>query len=264
MPHYQSYRRLLTTVWKVNAIKDVYSHGISKSNTYFTPNATFTLGKYSAFIWKVGSFEQDIIIPYTGRYRLGFRYGLASNYTRSINIAVEIEQGGETKTVWSANNITSKTTQFVPEDTIIDLVRGPATFAIKQTINSNYSTSGCYDDITLVPLGKEWVNEVIITSQNPAVTGGMNPAPQVFANPVSGWRASFRASATWTDPQTGEKYLCTGWKLYRNGVMVKQMASLVCSHEHLDGADERVVWGWKPWVPEDKPLGGTGFVLYLR
>ena len=27
-------------------------------------------------------------------------------------------------------------------------------------------------------------------------------------------------------------------------------------------ADDRIVWGWKPWTPGDKVLGG-GFVFYL-
>lgn len=29
------------------------------------------------------------------------------------------------------------------------------------------------------------------------------------------------------------------------------------------GADDRIVWGWKPWAPGDKLLGG-GFALYVR
>ena len=252
-----------TTVWKVNADKSVYSHGLSKPNTYFTPNKTFTLGGYSAFIWKEGSFEQDIIVPLTGRYRLGFRYGLASNYSPSINIEVNIAQNGVTNTVWSINNVTAKTTQFVPDNTIANLVQGPATFTIKQTINSTASTSGCYDDITLMPPAKEWTNEVVVVSQNPAVTGGMKPAPQVYADPAAGWKASFRASALWVDPVTNTKYTCTGWKLYRNGALVDQKASLDCAYVHPAGADDRIVWGWKPWAPGDKLLGG-GFALYVR
>ena len=250
-----------TTVWKVNAVKAVYNNGISKPNTYFTPNANFTLGGYSGFIWKEGSFEQDIIVPLTGRYRLGFRYGLASNYNPSINIEVNIAQNGVTNTVWSINNVTAKTTQFVPDNTIANLVQGPATFTIKQTINSTASTSGCYDDITLMPLAKECTNEVVVVSQNPAVTGGMKPAPQVYADPAAGWEASFRASALWVDPVTNTKYTCTGWKLYRNGQIVDRQASLVCNYVHPEGADDRIVWGWKPWAPSDCILGGQGFFI---
>jgi hypothetical protein len=165
-----------TTVWKVNADKSVYNNGLSKPYTFFTPNATFTLGRYSAFIWKEGSFEQDIVVPRTGRYRLGFRYGLASNYNPGINISAEITQNDATTVIWSANNVTAKTTQLVPEETFVNLVRGPATFTIRQTINSTASTAGCYDDITLIAQDSEWVNELVVASQNPAVTGGMIPA----------------------------------------------------------------------------------------
>lgn len=252
-----------TTVWKVNAVKAVYNNGISKPNTYFTPNANFTLGGYSGFIWKEGSFEQDIIVPLTGRYRLGFRYGLALNYNPSINIEVNIAQNGVTNTVWSINNVTAKTTQFVPDNTIANLVQGPATFTIKQTINSTASTSGCYDDITLMPLAKE-SNEVVIVSQNPAVTGGMKPAPQVYADPAAGWATTFRANATWTDSSTGDKYTCTGWKLYRNGALVDQKASLNCAYVHPAGADDRIVWGWKPWASDDKLLNGGGLIIFVR
>lgn len=252
-----------TTVWKVNAVKAVYNNGISKPNTYFTPNANFTLGGYSGFIWKEGTFEQDIIVPHTGRYRLGFRYGLASNYNPSINIEVNIAQNGVTNTVWSINNVTAKTTQFVPDNTIANLVQGPATFTIKQTINSTASTSGCYDDITLMPLAKE-SNEVVIVSQNPAVTGGMKPAPQVYADPAAGWATTFRANATWTDSSTGDKYTCTGWKLYRNGALVDQKASLNCAYVHPAGADDRIVWGWKPWASDDKLLNGGGLIIFVR
>ena len=252
-----------TTVWKVNAVKAVYNNGISKPTTYFTPNANFTLGGYSGFIWKEGSFEQDIIVPLTGRYRLGFRYGLASNYNPSINIEVNIAQNGVTNTVWSINNVTAKTTQFVPDNTIANLVQGPATFTIKQTINSTASTSGCYDDITLMPLAKE-SNEVVVVSQNPAVTGGMKPAPQVYADPAAGWATTFRANATWTDSSTGDKYTCTGWKLYRNGALVDQKASLNCAYVHPAGADDRIVWGWKPWTSDDKLLNGGGLIILVR
>lgn len=252
-----------TTVWKVNAVKAVYNNGISKPNTYFTPNANFTLGGYSGFIWKEGSFEQDIIVPLTGRYRLGFRYGLALNYNPSINIEVNIAQNGVTNTVWSINNVTAKTTQFVPDNTIANLVQGTATFTIKQTINSTASTSGCYDDITLMPLAKE-SNEVVIVSQNPAVTGGMKPAPQVYTDPAAGWATTFRADATWTDSSTGDKYTCTGWKLYRNGALVDQKASLNCAYVHPAGADDRIVWGWKPWASDDKLLNGGGLIIFVR
>ena len=250
-----------TTVWKVNAVKAVYNNGISKPNTFFTPNATFTLGGYSAFIWKEGSFEQDIVVPRTGRYRLGFRYGLASNYSQGINISAEITQNGNTSVIWSANNVTSKTTQLVPEETFVNLVRGPATFTIRQTINSTASTAGCYDDITLIAQDSEWVNEVVVASQNPAVTGGMKPAPQVYVDPAAGWATTFRAEPTWTDPESGDKYTCTGWKLYRNGALVDQKALLDCAYVHPAGADDRIVWGWKPWAPSDKLLGGQGFFI---
>lgn len=250
-----------TTVWKVNAVKAVYNNGISKPNTYFTPNANFTLGGYSGFIWKEGSFEQDIIVPLTCRYRLGFRYGLASNYKPSINIEVNIAQNGVTNTVWSTNGVNSTVTQFVPDNTIANLVQGPATFTIKQTINSTASTSGCYDDITLMPPAKEWTNEVVVVSQNPAVTGGMTPLPRVYVDPAAGWAQTFSADGTWTDPSTGDKYTCTGWKLYRNGALVDQKASLNCAYVHPAGADDRIVWGWKPWAPSDKLLGGQGFFI---
>ena len=252
-----------TTVWKVDAVHEVYNNGLSKPNTYFTPNATFTLGGYSAFIWKVGSFEQDIVVPRTGRYRLGFRYGLASNYNPGINISAEITQNDATTVIWSANNVTAKTTQLVPEEAVVNLVQGPATFTIRQTINSTASTAGCYDDITLIAQDSEWVNEVVVASQNPAVTGGMKPAPQVYADPAAGWKASFRASALWVDPVTNTKYTCTGWKLYRNGQIVDRQESLTCDYVHAEGADDSVVWGWKPWAPSDKMLGG-GFALYVR
>ena len=192
---------------------------------------------------------------------MGFRYGLASNYSPSINIEVNIAQNGVTNTVWSINNVTAKTTQFVPDNTIANLVQGPATFTIKQTINSTASTSGCYDDITLMPPAKEWTNEVVVVSQNPAVTGGMTPSPRVYVDPAAGWKASFRADATWTDSSTGDKYTCTGWKLYRNGALIDQKASLDCSYVHPEGADDRIVWGWKPWAPGDKPLSGQGFFI---
>ena len=253
-----------TTVWKVNAVKAVYNNGISKPNTFFTPNANFTLGGYSGFIWKEGSFEQDIIVPLTGRYRLGFRYGLASNYKSSINIEVNIAQNGVTNTVWSINNVTAKTTQFVPDNTIANLVQGPATFTIKQTINSTESTSGCYDDITLMPLAKEWTNEVVVVSQNPAVTGGMTPSPRVYVDPAAGWAMTFRADATWTDSSTGDKYTCTGWKLYRNGALIDQKASLDCAYVHPAGADDRIVWGWKPWTSDDKLLSSAGLTIFVR
>lgn len=253
-----------TTVWKVNADKSVYNNGLSKPNTFFTPNATFTLGRYSAFIWKEGSFEQDIVVPRTGRYRLGFRYGLASNYSQGINISAEITQNDATTVIWSANNVTAKTTQLVPEETFVNLVRGPATFTIKQTINSTESTSGCYDDITLMPLAKEWTNEVVVVSQNPAVTGGMTPSPRVYVDPAAGWAMTFRADATWTDSSTGDKYTCTGWKLYRNGALVDQKASLDCSYVHPEGADDRIVWGWKPWTSDDKLLSSAGLTIFVR
>ena len=140
-------------------------------------------------------------------------------------------------------------------------MQGPATFTIKQTINSTASTSGCYDDITLIPLAKEWTNEVVVVSQNPAVTGGMTPLPRVYIDPAAGWRASFRADATWTDSSTGDKYTCTGWKLYRNGALIDQKASLDCAYVHPAGADDRIVWGWKPWAPSDRILGGQGFFI---
>jgi hypothetical protein len=253
-----------TTVWKVNADKSVYNNGLSKPYTFFTPNATFTLGRYSAFIWKEGSFEQDIVVPRTGRYRLGFRYGLASNYNPGINISAEITQNDATTVIWSANNVTAKTTQLVPEETFVNLVRGPATFTIRQTINSTASTAGCYDDITLIAQDSEWVNELVVASQNPAVTGGMKPAPTVFVDPAAGWSKQLRASPVWTDPATGRKYTCTGWKLYRNGALVDQKASLNCAYVHPAGADDRIVWGWKPWASDDKLLNGGGLIIFVR
>ena len=253
-----------TAVWKVDAVHEVYNNGLSKPYTFFTPNATFTLGRYSAFIWKEGSFEQDIVVPRTGRYRLGFRYGLASNYSQGINISAEITQNDATTVIWSANNVTAKTTQLVPEETFVNLVRGPATFTIRQTINSTTSTAGCYDDITLIAQDSEWVNELVVASQNPAVTGGMKPAPQVYVDPAAGWKASFRASALWVDPVTNTKYTCTGWKLYRNGALVDQKASLDCAYVHPAGADDRIVWGWKPWAPGDKLLSGGGLIIFVR
>jgi hypothetical protein len=248
----------------VNADKSVYNNGLSKPNTFFTPNATFTLGGYSAFIWKEGSFEQDIVVPRTGSYRLGFRYGLASNYSQGINISAEITQNDATTVIWSANNVTAKTTQLVPEETFVNLVRGPATFTIRQTINSTASTAGCYDDITLIAQDSEWVNELVVASQNPAVTGGMKPAPTVFVDPAAGWSKQLRASPVWTDPATGRKYTCTGWKLYRNGALVDQKASLDCAYVHPAGADDRIVWGWKPWASDDKLLNGGGLIIFIR
>ena len=252
-----------TTVWKVNATAAVYRNGISTPGTGFTPNNTFTQGGYSGFIYKTGSFEQDIVVPYAGSYRLGFRYGAVNQYgnNNNFNISVEISQNGVTNTIWSKASVTSRDTQFVPDDTIVNLMMGPATFAIRQTTSLSSGTSGGYDDITLVPLAKEWTNEVVVASQNPAVTGGMTPLPRVYIDPAAGWRASFRADATWTDSSTGDKYTCTGWKLYRNGALIDQKASLDCPYVHPAGADDRIVWGWKPWAPSDRILGGQGFFI---
>ena len=252
-----------TTVWKVNSEAAVYRNGIAKPKDSFTPNDTFTMGGYSGFIYKTGAFEQDIIVPHSGSYQLGFRYGLARIYANAVNVSVEIAQNGVTNTVWSASGVTSKTTLYVPDNMIANLVKGPATFTIKQTTSSSDGTAGCYEDITLVPLEAGWTNEVVVVSQNPAVTGGMTPLPQVCVDPAAGWATTFSADAIWTDPSTGDKYTCTGWKLYRNGALVDQKASLDCAYVHPAGADDRIVWGWKPWAPGDKLLGG-GFALYVR
>lgn len=75
---------------------------------------------------------------------------------------------------------------------------------------------------------------------------------------------TFRADATWTDSSTGDKYTCTGWKLYRNGALIDQRASLACQYAHPDGADDRIVWGWKPWAPGDKLLSGGALIIILR
>ena len=255
-----------TTVWKVDAAAEVYRNGISTPNAGFTPNSTFTLGGYSGFIYKTGSFEQDIVVPYAGSYRLAFRYGAVQRYGNSNNfdIRVEIAQNGVTNTVWSTNGVNSTVTQFVPDNTIANLVKGSATFAIRQTTSLSSGTSGGYDDITLTPLGKEWVNEVIVASQNPAVTGGMTPSPRVYVDPAAGWATTFRADAMWVDPVTNTKYTCTGWKLYRNGALVDQKASLDCAYVHPAGADDRIVWGWKPWTPTDRLLNGGGFIIFVR
>ena len=255
-----------TTVWKVDAAAEVYRNGISKPNAGFTPNNTFTLDGYSGFIYKTGSFEQDIVVPYTGSYRLAFRYGAVQRYGNSNNfdISVEIAQNGVTNTVWSTNGVNSTVTRFVPDNTIANLVKGSATFAIRQTTSLSSGTAGGYDDITLTPLGKEWVNEVIVASQNPAVTGGMTPSPQVYVDPAAGWAMTFRADATWTDSSTGDKYTCTGWKLYRNGALIDQKASLDCSYVHPEGADDRIVWGWKPWTSDDKLLSSAGLTIFVR
>ena len=157
-----------------------------------------------------------------------------------------------------------RNTGLVGDNTIANLVKGSATFAIRQTTSLSSGTAGGYDDITLTPLGKEWVNEVIVASQNPAVTGGMTPSPQVYIDPASGWAMTFRADATWTDSSTGDKYTCTGWKLYRNGALIDQKASLDCSYVHPEGADDRIVWGWKPWAPGDKPLSSAGLTIFVR
>ena len=255
-----------TTVWKVDAAAEVYRNGISTPNAGFTPNSTFTLGGYSGFIYKTGSFEQDIVVPYAGSYRLAFRYGAVQRYGNSNNfdIRVEIAQNGVTNTVWSTNGVNSTVTQFVPDNTIANLVKGSATFAIRQTTSLSSGTSGGYDDITLTPLGKEWVNEVIVASQNPAVTGGMTPSPRVYVDPAAGWATTFRADAMWVDPVTNTKYTCTGWKLYRNGALVDQKASLDCAYVHPAGADDRIVWGWKPWASDDRLLNGGGFIIFVR
>jgi hypothetical protein len=92
----------------------------------------------------------------------------------------------------------------------------------------------------------------------------MTPAPTVFVDPAAGWSKQLRASPVWTDPATGRKYTCTGWKLYRNGALVDQKASLNCAYVHPAGADDRIVWGWKPWAPGDKLLSGGGFIIFVR
>ena len=115
-----------------------------------------------------------------------------------------------------------------------------------------------------MPPAKEWTNEVVVVSQNPAVTGGMTPSPRVYVDPAAGWAMTFRADATWTDSSTGDKYTCTGWKLYRNGALIDQKASLDCSYVHPEGVDDRIVWGWKPWASDDRLLNGGGFIIFVR
>ena len=41
-------------------------------------------------------------------------------------------------------------------------------------------------------------------------------------------------------------------------------ASLDCVYVHPAGADDRIVWGRKPWTPTDRLLNGGGFIIFVR
>ena len=41
-------------------------------------------------------------------------------------------------------------------------------------------------------------------------------------------------------------------------------AALDCVYVHPAGADDRIVWGWKPWTPTDRLLNGGGFIIFVR
>ena len=252
-----------TGVWRVSADNNVYHHGLSEPNTKFTPNSSFTQGKYSGFIWKTGSFVQDLVVPFTGIYRLSMRYGSVNNYgsAAAFDVVVSVEQNGVTTNIWSASGVKGNTTLLVPDTATVELKKGTAVFTISQAPSTATTAAGAYDDVSLVLQELVLANELVIASQNQAVTGGMKPAPQVYADPAAGWMATFRAEPVWTDPATGRKYTCTGWKLYRNGALVDQKASLDCAYVHPAGADDRIVWGWKPWAPSDRILGGQGFFI---
>ena len=249
-----------TGVWRVSADNNVYHHGLSEPNTKFTPNSSFTQGKYSGFIWKTGSFVQDLVVPFTGIYRLSMRYGSVNNYgsAAAFDVVVSVEQNGVTTNIWSASGVKGNTTLLVPDTATVELKKGTAVFTISET---STSTAGGYDDVSLVLQELVLANELVVASQNQEVTGGMTPAPTVFVDPAAGWSKQLRASPVWTDPATGRKYTCTGWRLYRNGALIDQKASLDCSYVHPEGADDRIVWGWKPWAPSDCILGGQGFFI---
>ena len=254
-----------TGVWRVSASKDDYHHGLSEPNTKFTPNSSFTQGNYSGFIWKTGGFVQDLVVPFTGTYRLSMRYGSVNNYgsNAAFDVVVSVEQEGVTTNVWSASGVKGNSTQFVPDATTVALKRGPAVFNISQAPSTATTVAGAYDDIALV-LVSQPSNMLVVASQNPEVTGGMTPEPTVFADLEAGWTTTLRAKPTWTDPATGRTYTCTGWKLYRNGQIVDRQQSLTCKYVHVEGADDTVVWGWKPWAASDRPLRGAGVLVLIR
>ena len=255
-----------TGVWRVSADNNVYHHGLSEPNTKFTPNATFTQGNYSGFIWKTGSFVQDLVVPFTGIYRLSMRYGSVNNYgsNAAFDVVVSVEQNSVTTNIWSASGVKGCTTLSVPDTAIVELNRGTAVFTISQAPSTATTVAGAYDDVSLVLQELVLANELVVASQNQEVTGGMKPAPTVFLNPAAGWSKQLRAEPTWTDPATGRKYTCTGWKLYRNGQIVDRQESLICDYVHAEGADDSVVWGWKPWAPSDRMLSGGGFIIFVR
>ena len=258
-----------TSVWKLDADQNKYHHGIAKPKSGFSVNDDFTLGNFSGFIFQNGAFEQDIVVPESGRYKLAFRYGKAKNHTSRQNpfkIFVLVTQNDKEREVWSIEGPKKdNTTHFVPDGVEVELQRGEATFTIRQTQapDSGLGMASCYDNISLKLVALVSDN-VQVVSQNPAVTGGMYPEPQIFYDIEDGATQTFSADATWVDPSTGEKYTCTGWKLYRGGVLVNQAASLSGNLVHIAGEDEKIVWGWKPWAASDKLLSGKGFVLIVR
>lgn len=251
-----------TDVWRVSADQNVYHHGLSVPGSTFTPNATFTQGNYSGFIWKTDSFVQDLVVPFSGTYRLSMLYGSVRNYgsNASFDVVVSVEQDGVTTNIWSASGVKGNSTQSIPDTATVELKKGMAVFTISET---STTTAGGYDDIALVLVSRA-ENELVVASQNPEVTGGMKPAPTVFTDLESGWTTTLRAEPTWTDPATGREYTCTGWKLYRNGQIVDRKASLSCDYVHAEGANDEVVWGWKPWAASDKLLRTPGLIIYLR
>ena len=255
-----------TGVWRVSSDANVYHHGLSKPNSSFTPNANFTQGNYSGFIWKTGGFVQDLVVPFTGIYRLSMRYGSVKIYGSdpAFDVVVSVEQNGVTTNIWSASGVKGNTTLLVSDTATVELKKGTAVFTISQAPSTATTVAGAYDDVSLVLQELVLANELVVASQNQEVTGGMTPAPTVFVDPAAGWSKQLRASPVWTDPVTGRKYTCTGWKLYRNGALVDQKASLDCAYVHPAGADDRIVWGWKPWAPGDRLLNGGGFIIFVR
>ena len=257
-----------TSIWKLDPDQSIYHHGIAKPKSNFSVNNDFTLGNFSGFIFQNGAFEQDIVVPETGRYKLAFRYGKAHNHSArkySFKISVSVAQKDKVNEICSIDGPTAdNSTHFVPDNAEVELQRGEATFTIRQTQDpTQLGMASCYDNISLklVALAHDRVE---VVSQNPAVTGGMYPEAQIFYDIEDGATQTFSADATWVDPSTGEKYTCTGWKLYRNGVLVNQAASLSGSLVHVAGENEKVVWGWKPWAASDTLLSGKGLVLIVR
>jgi hypothetical protein len=189
-----------------------------------------------------------------------------NNYgsTAAFDVVVSVEQNGVTTNIWSASGVKGNTTLLVPDTATVELKKGTAVFTISQAPSTATTVAGAYDDVSLVLQELVLANELVVASQNQEVTGGMTPAPTVFVDPAAGWAMTFRADATWTDSSTGDKYTCTGWKLYRNGALIDQKASLDCSYVHPEGADDRIVWGWKPWASDDRLLNGGGFIIFVR